>query len=419
MPQQQRQFDYDRGAQLAALRALSIPDGVARDGSGVTAGTALAVLRAIDDRIGSRPKKEPGRSQWTGETWVDQVTIGKQVGKSARTVAKAVQVLESMRLLNVLDTRRGGARRLVISIDWGTVFGDAVFQDPTFLVEWGVLPGDGPKNEEPRTTNWGGFNSEVNIFNSEVTSEFNSEATSELIRKPLPNSLYRLSTKISPTLSGVGGWEGIRSSKETTNEEPATTNAVMIRTIDPNEDRLTDRLVNLGVGSARATVQEALRIGYTAEAIDAVIDRYESSALVDPDRGETVFAWWPGSLVGRLRDVDARFARPECGKWGPRSAIWTALELRLKNGGLSADPRGGSTNQLAKRREVIRGLNRDQVIQILGAIETGHELAERARKCLEWVQRAWKPEMVVPTPPQAVREFLALVDVEAILGGTL
>jgi hypothetical protein len=189
----------------------------------------------------------------------------------------------------------------------------------------------------------------------------------------------------------------------------------MRRTIDPREDELTGRLVDLGVGSARATVREALRIGYTADAIAAVIDRYEHSALVDPATGETVLAWWPGSLVGRLRDVDARNARPECGKWGPKRAEWTALELRLKSGPVRE---ATTDNRIIGRMNAINALTRDQVVQVLQLVadDRANPLAVRAANCLAWVLSAWKPEMDLPCPPAVVGRFLALVDVEAILG---
>lgn len=131
MPSHQTQCDFSRGAQLSALRRLRLPDGVAKDGSTVSAGKLLAVLRVIDDRCGKN-----------GEQWWDQATLATQTGFSVRTLSKALQVLESMHLIDKQDTRRGGARRLVISIDWQTVFGDVEpFQDPTILATWGVIGG--------------------------------------------------------------------------------------------------------------------------------------------------------------------------------------------------------------------------------------------------------------------------------------
>ena len=489
----QRRFDFPRGAQLAALRALRLPDGIPRSGSKVRASTLLAVLRVIDDRSGKN-----------GEQWWDQGTIGTQAGLSSRTVSKAMQVLESMDLITKTDTRRGGARRLVVSINWQTVFSDREpCQDPTILASWGLF--------EPALDD--GFNSELVEVNSELSSEFNSERGSELIRNGVPNSLLSKATKNPPTLheggrasecfdSGTGrecddtetGTAGsvlsfasalcegrtaagadraageplvnavetiAPASYPTVREamagksgslfpvprsfrvpagaepaddprtrgiaprvnEPAARNVSTLepsnmptRIIDPRERELIRRLVDLGVGSAAATLREALRIGYRCETVAAVLEWFESETLVDPVTGERVRPYHVGQLVTRLRDEFATDARPECGQWGGRRGEWTALKLRLSAPKAAA----GRVPDLsaARRAAVVEGLSRAAVLRVLEVLASGDGPdVPRALKCLAWINANWLPTENRLIPPANVIRFLMQFNLEAILKG--
>jgi hypothetical protein len=387
----QRRFDFPRGAQLAALRALRLPDGIPRSGSNVRASTLLAVLRVIDDRSGKN-----------GEQWWDQGTIGKQAGISSRTVSKAMQVLESMDLIAKTDTRRGGARRLVVSINWQTVFADReACQDPTILASWGLF--------EPALDD--GFNSELVEVNSELSSEFNSERGSQLIRNGVPNSLLSKATKNPLTLSEGEGVSGFDSQLRTS-EGPA----MPTRIIDPRERELIRRLVDLGVGSAAATLREALRIGYRCETVAAVLEWFESETLVDPVTGERVRPYHVGQLVTRLRDEFATDARPECGQWGGRRGEWTALKLRLSAPKAAA----GRVPDLsaARRAAVVEGLTRAAVLRVLEVLASGDGPdVPRAVKCLAWIDANWLPTENRLIPPANVIRFLMQFNIEAILKG--
>jgi hypothetical protein len=462
----QRRFDFSRGAQLAALRALRLPDGIPRSGSKVRASTLLAVLRVIDDRAGKN-----------GAQWWDQATLGKQAGISSRTVSKAMQVLESMNLIEKIDTRRGGARRLVVSINWQTVFADREpFQDPTILESWGLL--------EPALDD--GFNSELDVFNSELSSEFNSERGSQLIRNGVPNSLLNKSTRNPLTLDEGGGagesFEDFESTETGSYEysertqqhrsciviengsaelcltpagrthkdrlgageidgsglpgrnqeaiparsqrdrqkyhqpsaisyEPST---MPTRTIDPRERELIKRLVDLGVGSAAATLREALRIGYSCEAVVAVLDWFEAETLTDPETGERVRPYHAGQLVTRLRDEYATDTRPDCGKWGGRRGEWTALKARLSD----PKPSAGRVPDLSmsRRAAVVEGLSRAQVVFCLEVLASGDGPdVPRAVKCLAWVETNWLSTENRLIPPTNVIKFLMQFRIEEIL----
>lgn len=188
------------------------------------------------------------------------------------------------------------------------------------------------------------------------------------------------------------------------------------RTIDPREQTLIERLIALDVGDARRAVREALWIGYTVEAIAGILDWYESLILTDPETNERVIPYWPGSIVIRLRDDDARKAEPSQGKWGGRRAEWTALKARLSN----SKPAAARVPDLstARRSAVVECLSRAQVIFCLEVLASGDGPdVPRAVKCLAWVQANWSESMNVLIPPPAVFRFLMQFDVERILKG--
>lgn len=187
------------------------------------------------------------------------------------------------------------------------------------------------------------------------------------------------------------------------------------RTVDPREQAIISRLIALDVGSARATLRESLRIGYTIEAIEAILGWYESLILFDPETQERVIPYWPGSLVIRLRDEDARRAEPSQGKWGGRRAEWTALKARL-----DAKPAAGRVpDQLfARRSALVETLNRSQVIFCLEVLASGDGPdVPRAVKCLAWVESNWAEDLNLLIPPPAVFKFLMQFDVEQIMRG--
>lgn len=184
------------------------------------------------------------------------------------------------------------------------------------------------------------------------------------------------------------------------------------RVIDPRERDLIKRLVDLGVGSAVATVREARRIGYSCEAVAAVLDWFEAETLTDPTTGERVRPYHVGQLVTRLRDEYATEAQPDCGKWGGRTADWSALKLRLKS---TTGPSRVPDYSLTRRAGVIESLTREQVEQILQElIDRGGTLGDRARKCLDWMATGWPDGANLIVPPGNVTRFLMQVDVEAI-----
>lgn len=186
------------------------------------------------------------------------------------------------------------------------------------------------------------------------------------------------------------------------------------RSIDPRERELIRRLVDLGVGSAVSTLREALRIGYSCEAVAGILDFYERETLTD-DAGALVRPYYVGQLVTRLRDEYATEARPDCGKWGGRTAEWSALKLRL-NPVKPAGPRVPDLS-LTRRAGVIESLTRDQVLAILDElIDRGGDMAERAGKCGAWMVTGWPEGANRLVPPENVTRFLMQVDVERILG---
>ena len=497
MPEAQKQFDFSRGAQLAALRRLRLPDGVSKDGSNVRSATLLAVLRAIDDRCGKN-----------GEQWWDQATLAAQSHLGVRQLGKAIHVLESMHLIHKQDTRRGGARRLVISIDWQTVFSDAEpYQDPTILAAWGLLPSEETTDSNSALDE---FNSALDEFNSALSAEFNSAPGAELIRHLVPNSLLSKTPIHPPTLDegeGVGGkfsvvsnqqsagrqggderetasnvhvhnseddawnavdrgkvrcdgydkercrernagdevadrWQGSHAVGELVSQgnrgvfqqsrrnqlisgpQPSTINPqrspspMPTRTIDPRERELIRRLVRLRVGSAVATLREALRIGYSCDQVAAILDWFDRESLTDPETGKTVRPYHPGQIVIRLRDEFATDAPPDCGKWGVRTAEWSALKQRLD--GPKPDPGRVPDLSRSKRSAIVESLTREQVVFCLEVLASGDGPdVPRAVKCLAWVERHWPadlhPQPLIPPP--AVFKFLMEFDVESILKG--
>ena len=127
------------------------------------------------------------------------------------------------------------------------------------------------------------------------------------------------------------------------------------RTITAAEDSLTRRLVHLGVGSARPTIREALRIGYSPEAVGAILEWFAGQARTDA-KGQVWFPYSPSQLVWRLRDDDGREARPEQGNWkGGKCGIWLALESKDEPSAVSRQP---SASQILDRlpEEIARSL---------------------------------------------------------------
>ena len=109
----QQQIDFDRGAQLAVLREIELPERLTGLGASVSPATAMSVLRAIDDhqRDGSK-------------CWPSLETLAKACKlKSIKTVRRAIAALESLGLLTTWEERdERGWRRKCYRIEWLTVF---------------------------------------------------------------------------------------------------------------------------------------------------------------------------------------------------------------------------------------------------------------------------------------------------------
>lgn len=183
------------------------------------------------------------------------------------------------------------------------------------------------------------------------------------------------------------------------------------RTIHPAEDSLTRRLVALGVGSARATVQEALRIGFTPEAVAAILEWFEGQGRTDL-KGQVWYPYSPQQLVWRLRDADARDAKPEHGNWkGGKCAIWGSLDpdppARTPKG--KDDIRAGPT----PHSRFFDGLDREKCRTLVQRLaQSPDPLGLRCRKLVDLFDAAW-PIGYLTVPP-AIRKLLTLFPLERL-----
>jgi hypothetical protein len=106
----QNEFDFDRGERLALLDALQVPSGKTKDGKAsvqVSGATALSVLRAIE-----------AHGRHTGQCWASSVTIAREIGRSDRTVRRAIHYLEQLQFL-LVDRSPGKSMRC--RMDWGEI----------------------------------------------------------------------------------------------------------------------------------------------------------------------------------------------------------------------------------------------------------------------------------------------------------
>lgn len=94
--ERQKQFEWERGSQLACLREAVVPWGITHDGSRCSPAALKSVLRVIDDHGGGR------------EAWLGYETIAREAGISTRTAKRCVEVLVAGSLL-IVATRRSAA----------------------------------------------------------------------------------------------------------------------------------------------------------------------------------------------------------------------------------------------------------------------------------------------------------------------